>query len=100
MSGVAASILPICAAFVCFAAIIVVRRMIRGYPAFQQGDSARVIDVLVHASPMLAGCMVYNHAVSTKADIWLELLAALLLVAALGVAVYRVMQRLDVEKKR
>jgi hypothetical protein len=87
-------------AFLCFAAIIVSRRIIRGYPAFQAGDGARVIDVLVHASPMLAGCIVYNHAVTTKADIWMELLAALLLVAALAVAVFRVMQRLDAEKAR
>jgi hypothetical protein len=98
MGLVAAYVLPVFAAFVCFAAVIIARRMIRGYPAFQPGDSSRVTDVLVHASPMLVGCMVYNHAVNTRADIWLEVLAALLIVVALAVAIFRVMQRLDAEK--
>lgn len=95
MSLVAASVLPIFAAFVCFGAIIVLRRALRGYPAFQPGDVQRVVNVLAHASPMLAACIVYNHAVNTNADLWLEMLAALLILTALAVAVFRVMQRLD-----
>jgi hypothetical protein len=100
MTLVAASILPILIAFVCFGAIIMLRRVMRGYPALQEGDIGRIADVFSHASPMLAACIVYNHAVNTKADVWIELLAAFLVFAALAVAVYRVMKRLDAQKMR